>query len=525
MPAVSWTSKPPLGAQIGQSLASAHAFFHALDLRRSLKIASAVNVVERDGYGATGVNGYFYVPKSQWINANSGVVTTTFYYPAGKSGYLWSVWQDWSGTRYYRCYVSAAGIVSYQWNNPNYAPNSGSLSATVPLIPNAVNTVQIASNGAGKQIYLNGLLVLDTTTGGASCWLNEASATFGAQYYGVRFGGDFRFGIATYSNFWFESFGVAPLSALSELVNYGANPWQVYQPPRRVGPAAGGGATTYTEPLTALAESYASVTSIATMIDAGEAIIEAGVSATATIQMLEGLLTTAESASVAAAIVQRVETLLATIQAVDSVQTAAALVEALIATASSDAAVADSLTTAGVEAVTTAVEAVVTVADVAQYQAQLLAAAGVTTAVADTVGAAEAPQASATAAASVQDIVQMLEQVYTAATAQAAVTDSVVTGIAESLITSATAITSATDVQLMVDNITIMVASHASIGEIHSYLEQLATAATSGASVTDVLVTAFVGTYIFRDFCTPRRFHDLCTPRSFHDLCTPRGAA
>jgi len=59
------------------------------------------------------------------------------------------------------------------------------------------------------------------------------------------------------------------------------NPYQIYQSTiRRVGATTG--STTYTEPLTALAESYAAVADIATYIAAGEAIITAGVTAAAT---------------------------------------------------------------------------------------------------------------------------------------------------------------------------------------------------------------------------------------------------
>lgn len=303
-----------------------------------------------------------------------------------------------------------------------------------------------------------------------------------------------------------------------------ADPWQDVAA-RALPLSISGGSTTYTEPLTALAESYATVTDIAAYLAAGEAIITAGVSAADTVQMLEGLLTTAESAATATDVAQRAEALLATIQAVDSAQSAATLVEQLIATATGAAEVSDTLTSANTEQVSTTAEAVITVADVAQYREQLLTAAGVSTTVAESAVRADTAQTDVTAAATIQDVITMLEQVYTATTAEAAVTDAVTSGIAESLLTSATAITSAADIQLMVDNLTIMAESRVSLGEIHGYLEQLATAATSGASVTDVLVTAFVGRYIFRDYCSPRSFRDYCSPRSFRDYCSPRGAA
>lgn len=269
----------------------------------------------------------------------------------------------------------------------------------------------------------------------------------------------------------------------AEIVALSTNPWQIYEP-ETIWIPAGSGAT-YTENLTALGESYASVTDIATFVDAAEAIITAGVSVSDTVQMIEAVLTTAEAADTVSDTAARIDSLLSVIQAVDSVQDAAALVDNLVAEITATTSVTDNVIIPGVEALQT---------DVA-------------------------------AATSVQDVVVALEQLSTTIAAETTVTDAVVSATAENLLSAATAIASVTDLQLMVDNLIIVAQSQASLTEIAAYLEQLATTATTGASVTDVLVTAFVGTYIFRDLCTPRSFADLCTPRSFRDLCSPRGHA
>lgn len=240
--------------------------------------------------------------------------------------------------------------------------------------------------------------------------------------------------------------------------------------------------TAYTEPLTTLADAYATVTDIQTYIDAAQSIITAGVSTADTTAMLDSILSTAQSADSITALATSAESLLAVIQAADSVQSAQTMIDSLIVSASADASVSDSQTAAGLEAL----------------------------------------QSAASAADSVQDVVVALEQFSATVTAQATVTDEQIAAAAENLLTAAIGISSVTDLQLMTDNLTIMATSGASIGEIGSYLEQLAAAASGQASVTDVLVGAFIGRYLAVEYAKGRRFIELAAKRSFIEYARGR---
>lgn len=241
--------------------------------------------------------------------------------------------------------------------------------------------------------------------------------------------------------------------------------------------------TTYTEPLTSLADTYATVTDIGTFVDAAQALVTATISTADTVAMLESILTTAQAADSVSDLAQRAESLLAVIQAADSVQSAQAMVEALIATSTAQAAVSDSQAAAGAEALITVV----------------------------------------TAADSVQDVVSALEQFTATVNAVATVNDSYIAAAAENLLTAATSIASVTNLQLMVDNLTIMATSSASIGEIAAYLEQLASAAIGETSVTDVLLGAFIGRYLAVEYAPSRVFQEYAPSRTFYEYVRPRG--
>lgn len=266
------------------------------------------------------------------------------------------------------------------------------------------------------------------------------------------------------------------------LQSLSANPWQVFEP-EIIWVELGGGTQTYTENLASLADTYSGVAAIATFLDAGQTIVAAGVSADGTVQMLDSILSTAQSAGAVINLAQRTDALLAVIQAADSVHAAQSMVDTLVSSAAAQIYVADSQLSAGSEALQTAV----------------------------------------TAAATVQDVVVALEWFSTAASAQVSVVDEQISAAAEHLLIAAQGISGVADLQLMVDNLTIIAQSTASLTEISSYLDQLASAATGAASVSDTLVAAFVGRYIFRDICTPRRFSDQVGPRRFADQCRPRG--
>lgn len=173
-----------------------------------------------------------------------------------------------------------------------------------------------------------------------------------------------------------------------------------------------------------------------------------------------------------------------------------------------------------------AAEAIITAGATADATVQMLegvlSAAVVAASVTDTAVVVDTVQTGATAEVTVHDTAQMVENAATAVAAEASVTDAIVSGVAENLLASATSLASATDVQLMVDNLTIMAASGASISEIYTYLEQLTAAATSGASVTDVLVTQFVGRYLFVVTVPPREFITTVSPRSYLTTVGPR---
>lgn len=267
-----------------------------------------------------------------------------------------------------------------------------------------------------------------------------------------------------------------------QMASISASPWQVFEP-KIVWVELGGGTQTYTENLASLADTYSGVAAIATFLDAGQTIVAAGVSADGTVQMLDSILSTAQSAGAVIDLAQRTDALLAVIQAADSVQAVQSMVDTLVSSASAQIDVADSQLSAGSEILQTAV----------------------------------------TAAATVQDVVVALERFSATASAQASVVDEQISAAAEHLLTAAQGISGVADLQLMVDNLTIIAQSTASLTEISSYLDQLASAATGAASVSDTLVAAFVGRYIFRDICTPRRFSDQVGPRRFADQCRPRG--
>ncbi len=315
-------------------------------------------------------------------------------------------------------------------------------------------------NGAG---YLNGLKRLEWTGGTVQTALFSTVPLHGSCNHYL---------LLTHG----RALSAAEIAALP------ANPWQVAQPRQFWLGDIAAGAQTYTEALASLADTYSSVSGIATFLDAGQTIIAAGVSANGTAQMLDSILSTAQSASTLTDLAQRTDALLAVVQAADSVQAAQGMVDTLVNSAAAQIDVADSQLSAGSEALQTAVNA----------------------------------------AATVQDIVVALERFSATVSAQASVVDEQINAAADNLLTAAQGIANVADLQLMVDNLTIIAQSTASLTEISSYLDQLASAATGAASVSDTLVSAFVGRYIFRNDCTPRRFSDQARPRHFNDRCRPR---
>lgn len=443
---IPWASPPPTVTPISDSLFGTIKDFRAAGAHFSSQLTNAVKLGINTVTGSTG--GALFNGTSaevdvgdRWVNTDIGRLLVVFVAgPTGAVRPLFGCSQTYSSTRKFEIRLTATGQLQFYsgWNGDSSHYTDITTINTVPggvvaalVYSDSANSVAISVNGMSQDItganndgflakwFRDNLPAPNTYKIGAVT-TSSGTTWFNGEIMGV-----------------FHGSGVLSQDLANALT---ANPWQIFQPLTIWIPVSGGGGTSYTETLTALAEGYAAVTDIAIYIDAAEAIITAGATADATVQMLEGVL----SAAVVAA------SLTDTAVVVDTVQT------------------------------------------------------------------------GATADATALDTAQMVENAATAAAAEASVTDAIVSGVAENLLASATSLASATDVQLMVDNLTIMAASGASVSEIYTYLEQLTAAATSGASVTDVLVTQFVGRYLFVVTVPPREFTATVSPRSYLTTVGPR---
>jgi hypothetical protein len=269
--------------------------------------------------------------------------------------------------------------------------------------------------------------------------------------------------------------------------------------------------------VTARATSFASATDMQIFREAASAIVSAGGSVADTRKMLESVFNSAAVAVTATSQVAQVEQLLAQIQAFptvnDLLNLAAQVAAPFFFTAQPSLMMATG--DGGIIAYGTA--------DIGADD--VTASATATVAISDILTCLESLVATVQAIPTVADLMSQLEAVTAAAQAEASVVDVKVSGVAESLLTSATTLAQSTDVQLMVDNVTIMAQSGASIGMIASYLETVASAATVQTRVSDVLTNQFIKIWLIVTLCRPRGFTDIALPRIFKNICSPRGRA
>lgn len=305
-----------------------------------------------------------------------------------------------------------------------------------------------------------------------------------------------------------------------------SNPWQVIQPRIVRVPAAGGGGTSYTEPLTAILASVTSIDDRQTYQEAAAVLIQAGAAAEAVITMMEQVVALGQTETAATGLLTLAEQALATIQGAATLADAVTAAEALAATVISQTAVTDSQTSQGAEDLLITAQAATTITDVVTAVETLLATIQSATGVTDSSGGSpqtypETLLVTATVAAEAGAAQSMVEALTVVAQGDVSVVD--FRGYLEQVAATAQAIDSVSDRHLMIDNVTIMALSGAGLGEIGSYLEQVRVTAQAQASLADVLVTQFVGHYLFLDTLPLRSFTDRLPARSFTD--TVRGRA
>lgn len=284
--------------------------------------------------------------------------------------------------------------------------------------------------------------------------------------------------------------------------------------------------TTYTEPLTAVLASVTSIDDRQTYQEAAAALIQAGASADAVVTMMEQVVALGQTETAATGLITLAEQTLATIQSAVTLADAVTAAEALAATVISQTAVTDSQTSQGAEDLLVTAQGATSITDVVTAVEALLTTIQSETGVTDSSGGSpqtypETLLVTATVAAEAGAAQSMVEGLTVVAQGDVSVVD--FRGYLEQIAATAQAIATVADRHLMIDNVAIMALSGASLGEISAYLEQVLVTAQAQASLADVLVTQFVGRYLFLDTLPLRSFTDRLPARSFTD--TVRGRA